>query len=61
MVGLVYDGGVMVAADSLGSYGSLARFRDIKRVFKVTDKVLLACGGDIADYQFIREVIEQKV
>lgn len=61
VVGLVYDGGVMVAADSLGSYGSLARFRDIKRVFKVTDKAVLACGGDIADYQFIREVIEQKV
>merc|ERR1739838_316488 len=45
VVGLVYDGGILLAADSLGSYGSLARFRDVKRVFKVTDK----------------EVIEQKV
>ncbi|XP_069945370.1 proteasome subunit beta type-4 [Cherax quadricarinatus] len=61
VVGLVYDGGVMLAADSLGSYGSLARFRDVKRLFKVTDKAALACSGDIADYQFIREVIEQKV
>ncbi|XP_069157189.1 proteasome subunit beta type-4 [Procambarus clarkii] len=61
VVGLVYDGGVMLVADSLGSYGSLARFRDVKRLFKVTDKAALACSGDIADYQFIREVIEQKV
>ncbi|KAK8405114.1 hypothetical protein O3P69_001594 [Scylla paramamosain] len=61
VVGLVYDGGVMVAADSLGSYGSLARFRNVKRLFRVTDKAVLACSGDIADYQFIREVIEQKV
>jgi len=61
VVGLQYDGGVMIAADSLGSYGSLARFRDVKRVFKVTDKAVLACSGDIADYQFIKEVIEQKV
>ena len=51
----------MIAADSLGSYGSLARFRDVKRVFKVTDKAVLGCSGDIADYQFIKEVIEQKV
>ena len=61
VVGLIYDGGVMLAADSLGSYGSLARFRNVKRVFQVTDKAVLACSGDIADYQFIREVIEQKV
>jgi len=61
VLGLQYDGGVMLAADSLGSYGSLARFRDVKRLFKVTDKAVLACSGDIADYQFIKEVIEQKV
>lgn len=61
VVGLVYDGGVMVAADTLGSYGSLARFRNVERTFKVTDKAVLTCSGDIADYQFIREVIEQKV
>ncbi|KAK4300151.1 hypothetical protein Pmani_027639 [Petrolisthes manimaculis] len=61
VVGLVYDGGVMVGADTLGSYGSLARFRNVERTFKVTDKAVLTCSGDIADYQFIREVIEQKV
>ncbi|KAG7168222.1 Proteasome subunit beta type-4-like [Homarus americanus] len=47
----LYNGGVMLAADSLGSYGSLARFRDVKRLFRVTDKAALACSGDIADYQ----------
>ncbi|XP_064087117.1 proteasome subunit beta type-4-like [Macrobrachium nipponense] len=61
VLGIQYDGGVMIAADTLGSYGSLARFRNIKRLFKVTDKAVLACSGDIADYQFIKEVIEQKV
>jgi len=61
VVGLIYDGGILMAADSLGSYGSLARFRDVKRLFKVTDHAVLSCSGDIADYQFIKEVIEQKV
>ena len=61
IIGLIYNGGVMVASDTKGSYGSFARFMNVERVFKVTDKALLACGGDIADYQFIREIIEQKV
>ena len=56
-----YDGGIIVAADKLGSYGSLARFRNVERIFKATDEAVLACGGDVADYQFIREVVEQKV
>ncbi|MCL4148790.1 UNVERIFIED_CONTAM: hypothetical protein GTU68_061462 [Idotea baltica] len=50
----------MLAADTKGSYGSLSRFMNIERLFKVTDKAVLACGGDIADYQFIRDIIEQK-
>lgn len=61
VIGVVYDGGVIVAADKLGSYGSLARFRNVDRIFKATDEAVLACGGDIADYQFIRDIIEQKV
>ena len=61
VIALKYDGGIIVAADKLGSYGSLARFRNIDRIFKATDQAVLACGGDIADFQFIRDIIEQKV
>jgi len=61
VLGLMYDGGVMIAADKLGSYGSLARFTNVKRMFKATDTAVLACGGDVADYQFIKAIIEQKV
>jgi len=56
-----FDGGVIVIADKLGSYGSLARFRNVERMFKATDQALLACGGDIADFQFMRSIIDQKV
>ncbi|KAL7643582.1 UNVERIFIED_CONTAM: hypothetical protein RMT77_005565 [Armadillidium vulgare] len=61
VVGFIYKDGVMIAADTKGSYGSLSRFMDIDRLFKATDQAVLACGGDIADYQFIKDVIEQKV
>jgi len=55
-----FDGGVILAADTLGSYGSLARFTDLQRVVKVNDSTVYAAGGDIADFQFLQEVINQK-
>jgi len=53
--------GVIMAADTLGSYGSLARFKDCPRLLKVNHRVLLGAGGDYADYQYLKSVIEQKM
>ena len=55
-----YDGGVVIAADTLGSYGSLARFTEIERVIKVNDTTLIGAGGDFADFQFLSDIIKQK-
>ena len=55
-----YKDGVILAADTLASYGSLARFESVERVIKVNDTTVVACTGDYADFQFLREVIEQK-
>ena len=35
VVALKYKGGVVVAADTLASYGSLARFEGVTRIAKV--------------------------
>ena len=61
VLGVAFDGGVVIGADLLASYGSLARFRDISRVYKVNDKCVIGCGGDYADYQFLLRAIEQKM
>ena len=45
-LGLTFESGVMLAADTLRSYGSLARFRSISRVQKVTDSCAVAASGD---------------
>ena len=58
--GMKYKDGVILAADTLGSYGSLARYPDLERVIRVNDTTVVACSGDYADFQFLREVIEQK-
>ncbi|KAJ9640445.1 Proteasome subunit beta type-7 [Coniosporium tulheliwenetii] len=43
--------GVVLAADNLASYGSLARFTDVKRIRKFNDKAVLGFGGDVSDMQ----------
>lgn len=40
VLGVKFNGGVIIAADMLGSYGSLARFRNISRLMKVTHSAL---------------------
>ncbi|XP_072139547.1 proteasome subunit beta type-4 [Mobula birostris] len=59
VLGVKFDGGVIIAADMLGSYGSLARFRNIPRLMKVNDNTVLGASGDYADYQHLKQAIEQ--
>ncbi|CAD5122829.1 DgyrCDS11233 [Dimorphilus gyrociliatus] len=61
VLGVKFDGGVIIGADNLGSYGSLARFRGCERVMKVNDTTILGASGDYADYQHLKGIIEQKV
>ncbi|KAI8441474.1 hypothetical protein MSG28_015068 [Choristoneura fumiferana] len=61
VIGVKFDKGCVIAADMLGSYGSLARFRDCPRVTKVNDLILLGNGGDYADYQYLKSIIDQKI
>ena len=88
VLGVKFTGGVVIAADMLGSYGSLARFRNVSRLMKVmvaVDKntnscdvtewkraesvfvlqvnsnTILGASGDYADYQYLKQVIEQMV
>ncbi|XP_015271533.1 PREDICTED: proteasome subunit beta type-4 [Gekko japonicus] len=61
VLGVKFDGGVIIAADMLGSYGSLARFRNISRVMKVNDSTVLGASGDYADFQYLKQVVDQMV
>uniref|UniRef100_A0A8C6Z0W2 Proteasome subunit beta n=1 Tax=Nothoprocta perdicaria TaxID=30464 RepID=A0A8C6Z0W2_NOTPE len=61
VLGVKFDGGVVIAADTLGSYGSLARFRNLSRLLKVNDSTMLGASGDYADFQYLKQVIDQMV
>ncbi|XP_056367007.1 proteasome subunit beta type-4 [Oenanthe melanoleuca] len=61
VLGLRFQGGVMLAADTVGSYGSLARFRGVSRLLRVNDSTVLGASGDLADFQHLRQLLEQMV
>lgn len=61
VLGVCFNGGVALAADTLGSYGSLARFRSLSRLMKVNENTVIGVSGDIADFQHLQELLKQKV
>ena len=44
-----------------GSYGSLARFRSLSRLRKITDTTVMAAAGDYADFQHLDREFESIV
>eukprot|EP01035_Chromulina_nebulosa_P016946 gene16946-22438_t len=57
VLGIKYKDGVMLAADTLASYGSLARYKNIKRIEKVNNSTLIGASGEISDFQSISEML----
>jgi len=62
VVAVKYAGGVLVAADTICSYGTLARFENVVRMQPVgiANDTLLAAGGDYSDYQQMLKMIDAK-
>lgn len=56
VIALKYDGGVLVAADTLASYGKLSKYRDTRRLFEMKSTIIGA-GGDISDFTAIKETL----
>ncbi|OAA64865.1 20S proteasome subunit [Cordyceps fumosorosea ARSEF 2679] len=53
VVGVKFKDGVVIAADNLASYGSLARFTDVKRLKTFQDTSVVGFSGDISDMQYL--------
>jgi len=48
-----YNGGILMMADTLASYGGLARFKDVQRIARVNGTTLLGGSGEYSDFQYI--------
>ncbi|KAI0396668.1 proteasome endopeptidase complex, beta subunit [Xylariaceae sp. FL0594] len=53
VIAMKFKDGVVMAADNLASYGSLARFTDVKRIRKFADSSIVGFGGDVSDMQYL--------
>ncbi|VDQ16709.1 unnamed protein product [Trichobilharzia regenti] len=60
VIGIRFRDGVVLAADMLVSYGSLARYMDFERMFKVNKNTVMCCSGDVADFQFLKHYVEEQ-
>ncbi|KAM0793220.1 hypothetical protein ACM66B_000687 [Microbotryomycetes sp. NB124-2] len=58
VLGIKFKNGVMLAADNLASYGSLARFKDIERLQQVGSATIVGASGDMADFQKVRKMLD---
>jgi 20S proteasome subunit beta 7 len=59
VIAMKFKDGIIIAADNLGSYGSLARFTDVERLFPVGENAVVGVSGDISDLQQVERILEE--
>jgi len=58
VLAIKYKDGIMMAADNLASFGSLARFKDVSRLHPVGAHTIIGAGGDMSDFQYIQRILD---
>jgi len=58
VVAVKFRDGVVIAADTLASYGRTLRFKNVQRLHKVNDLCVMGVGGEMSDYSYIQEILE---
>jgi len=61
VLAIKFNGGVAIAADTLASYGSMARFRDIERLKSFGKYTIVGASGEYSDFQYIEEQVKQSL
>lgn len=59
VVSLKFKDGIIMAADNLGSYGSLLRFTNMERLLRVGKETIVGISGDISDMQHLERLLEE--
>ncbi len=57
-IGVVFQDGVLLAAEKRVTYGNFIMSRGGKKVFKITDRIGVACAGLVGDMQILAREME---
>lgn len=58
VVAVKYNGGIIMGADTLASYGSNARYKGVSRLKTVGDKTLMGASGEMSDFQQMSKYLD---
>jgi len=58
VLGIKYKDGVMVVCDTLASYGSLSKYKDVRRIEALGKNTLLAASGEYSDFQRLTTIMK---
>jgi 20S proteasome subunit beta 7 len=58
--GLRYKDGVMLAADTAVSYGSMKKSKKSCRMAALSEEAAIACSGEMADFQELQKILKEK-
>ena len=61
ILAIKYKDGIMMASDTLASYGSLAMIKDMERLAAFGDYTIIGAGGDMSDWQHVQHMVQNQI
>ncbi|OSX68868.1 hypothetical protein BU14_2149s0001 [Porphyra umbilicalis] len=61
VLGMKCADGVVIACDTMASYGTLARFKSLSRMHQVSPNCILGVGGDYSDFQQLQTMVDAEM
>jgi len=58
--GIRYKDGVLLAADTAVSYGSMKKTKKATRMAQLSSESAIACSGEMADFQELQKILREK-
>lgn len=58
VIAIKFNKGIVIAADNLGSYGSLAKYHNVERLIPVGLNACVGISGDISDLQYLQATLD---
>ena len=61
VLGVKYDGGILVASDMAINYGTCYKFSDISHFVQLTPSLIIGASGEYADFQIIVDIVQSLI